>query len=610
MSSLLLSLSTILLIVLSAVAQPPDTLWTRRYGGPYGGVYSYEEGNWIEQTSDSCFIVAGLAGQTGTAGDIYLLKIDSNGDTLWTRLIGDSTRNCAYCVRQTTDNGYIIAGYTVFGDVYVVKTDANGDTLWTRTFGGMGDDKGRCVQQINDGGYIVAGHYEISGPGWYEFYLIRMDINGDTLWTRTYGGSDWEFGRFVQQTQDGGFIMVGTTDSYGAGARDVYLIRTDANGDTIWTRTYGGIRDDLGFCVQQTQDGGFVIIGSTLSYGAGEYDVYLIKTDANGDTILTRTYGRGDGDVGATIQETFDGGFFIFGSTLNNWGDFWFIKTDANFDTIWTKVVGTPYLDTGNSGLQTYDGGYIGAGTYADYAYDPGDVYLVRLASDGSPLSVTLTPHSIPIQIPPGGGSFVFDALVENNTVNPINFDAWEEVILPNGTIYDPFIIRSGLVSPAGSSIMRQITQFVPANIRAGNFTYIGNVGLYPVTVVASDSFPFEVLPGEASPNHNLGWAAYGWEGKEEPVFSTPPDEYISLSTHPNPFNAETDLTFALPEAGEVSLIVYNIQGREIARLVEGWHSAGQYEVTFNGIKLANGIYFAQLISVKSNQTQKLLLIK
>lgn len=152
------------------------------------------------------------------------------------------------------------------------------DTLWMRTYGGADWDEGHSVQQTTDNGYIIAGYTCSFGAGGADVYLIKIDANGDSIWTRTYGGTADDGGWSVQQTSDGGYIITGVTNSFGAGADDVYLIKTNANGDTLWTKTYGEADDDLSYSVQQTADGGYIVAGSTWSFGVGTYDVYLIKT--------------------------------------------------------------------------------------------------------------------------------------------------------------------------------------------------------------------------------------------------------------------------------------------------------------------------------------------
>jgi len=366
------SLSLIPLFVLPAFSQQT---WRRTYGGS-----NDDQGYSVQQTQDGGYIVTGETYSFGAgAWNVYLIKTNASGDTLWTRTYGWSDGHLGNSVQQTSDGGYIIAGTyhnLEFGwdDVYIVKTNAAGDTLWTRTYGGAWNDQGYSVQQTSEGGYIIAGWTNSFGAG---VYLIKTDASGDTLWTKTYGGSNATHGYSVQQTLDGGYIVTGTT-SYGNG--DVYLIKTDASGDTLWTRTYGGTNWDLGNSVHQTSDGGYIIAGFTYSFGPGWPDVYLIKTNASGDTLWTRAYGGTDYNVGNSIQQTSDGGYIVAGTT-SSYGagsfDVYLIKTNATGDTLWTRTFGRTGDDRGYSVQQTTDGGYIVAG------WNGYDVYLVKTDTNG-----------------------------------------------------------------------------------------------------------------------------------------------------------------------------------------------------------------------------------
>jgi len=397
----------VLIIMASGVYAQADTLWTRIYGGS-----DDDEGHSVQQTTDGGFIIAGYTYSYGAGhGDVYLIRTDVNGDTLWTRTYGgDSDDDLGYSVQQTTDGGFIIAGETYsYGaghdDVYLIRTDENGDTLWTKTYGGSDYDGGYSVQQTTDGGFIIAGYTDSYGAGYDDVYLIRTDENGDTLWTKTYGGDYSDGGSSVQQTTDSGFIIAGYTFSYGAGGGDVYLIRTDVNGDTLWTKTYGGSDYDYSESVQQTTDGGFIIAGETYSYGTGKNDVYLIKIDSMGDVLWTRTYGGDSSDLGYSVQQTTDSGFIIAGYTYSygvGGGDVYLIRTDENGNTLLTKTYGGDYSDVGRSVQQTTDGGFIIAGNTYSYgeSYDE-DVYLIRIP----PLIHLLSPN---------GG----ESLIGNSTYN------------------------------------------------------------------------------------------------------------------------------------------------------------------------------------------------
>ena len=346
--------------------------WWRTYGGA-----DNDWGNSVQQTSDGGYIVTGWTKSFGAGSyDVYLIKTDATGDTLWTRTYGGTSLDWSSSVRQTSDGGYIIAGYTSsFGagyfDVYLIKTDPSGDTLWTRTFGDTNHDVGYSVQQTSDGGYIIAGSTQ-------PF---------DTLWTGTHGGRDFDVVHSVQQTSDSCCIEAGFTDSFGAGSADVYLIKTNASGDTVWTRTYGGTSDDYGSSVQQTSDGGYIVVADTGFFGAGSRDVYLVRTNANGDTLWTRTYGGMGDDLGQSVQQTSDGGYIITGSTVSfstGHSDVYLIKTGANGDTLWTRTYGDTNDDGGSSVRQASDGGYIIAGNTYSFGAGDADVFLIKTDANGN----------------------------------------------------------------------------------------------------------------------------------------------------------------------------------------------------------------------------------
>jgi len=386
MKHLLLLISTLAHLHISTLTFAQTT-----FQKTFGGAAYFDEGYAVQQTTDSGYIVAGRTLSFGAGNyDVYVIKTDANGDTLWTRTYGGWSNDYGYAVQQTTDGGYIVAGYTLsFGagssDVYLIKTDANGDTLWTKTYGGTNGEEGLAVQQTIDGGYIVAGYTGNFGAGSNDMYLIKTDVNGDTLWTRTYGGGGNDYGYAVQQTTDGGYIVAGYTLSFGAGSSDVYLIKTDANGDTLWTKTYGGGVTDYGYAVRQTTDGGYIVSGSTESFGAGWTDVYLIKTDVNGDTLWTKTYGGGVTDYGYAVEQTIDGGYIVAGLTLSFGAgnfDVYLIKTDVNGDTLWTRTYGGGGSDNSRVVDQTTDGGYIVTGLIFSGGWY--DMYLIKTDSNGN----------------------------------------------------------------------------------------------------------------------------------------------------------------------------------------------------------------------------------
>ena len=246
--------------------------------------------------------------------------------------------------------------------------------------------------------------------------------------------------------------------------------------------------------------------------------------------------------------------------------------------------------------------------------YNNDELAVVYLQGTGelapSPVSVTLTPHNPPVQIPAGGGSFIFDITIENTSGDSIAFDVWTEAVLPDSSIFGPIILHENISLPAGGSIVREdLNQFIPARALSGYYSYCGKVGDYPDDVLAEDSFPFEKLPGDDAPLHDFGWQLFGWDGEAAPTISTP-TEFALHAAYPNPFNPETQLTFSLPDAGEVSLVIYDVQGRAVAILIDGFQPAGIYQRTFDASELSSGVYFACLKAEGFSQTRKLLLIK
>jgi hypothetical protein len=246
-------------------------------------------GHSLIQTSDGGYAITGYTISFGAGGaDVYVVKLDARGNLQWTKTIGGKHPDSGYSLIQTSDGGYAIAGITEsFGaggkDVYVVKLDANGNLQWTKTIGGKDFEYGYSLIQTFDGGYAIAGATYTFGAGGWDVYVVKLNANGNLQWTKTIGGKSWEAGHSLIQTSDGGYAITGKTESFGAGAVDVYVVKLDAMGNLQWTKTIGGPESEIGFSLTQTSDGGYAIAGYTSSFGAGESDVYVVKLDKNGN---------------------------------------------------------------------------------------------------------------------------------------------------------------------------------------------------------------------------------------------------------------------------------------------------------------------------------------
>ena len=333
-------------LILTLIITLPLTLLGQGWEQTFGGTSS-DWGNSIQQTQDGGYIIVGYSDSFGNGdSDVYLIKTDGSGNEQWTKTFGGGEDDRGYSVQQTLEGGYIIIGWTdSFGnggyDVYLIKTDGNGNEQWSQTWGGENSDQGLSVQQTSDGGYIITGVTNSSVPD--GIFLIKTDESGFEEWFQTYyqgvGGNE------VQQTIDEGYIIVGTDNV--PEVEGIVLIKTDENGIEQWSQTCGG-EYTQGSSVQQTTDGGYIILGWTDSFGNGGYDVYLIKTDGNGNEQWTKTFGGGEDDRGYSVQQTSDGGYIITGVT-NSFGngdsDVFLIKTDDQGNITSTFEIPLPNTD-------------------------------------------------------------------------------------------------------------------------------------------------------------------------------------------------------------------------------------------------------------------------
>ena len=293
-------------------------------------------------------------------------------------------------VDPTSDGGYISVGVTEsFGeggeDVYLVRTDAAGNILWTRSLGGSGDDNGWSVHE-SDGLFFIAGFTDSYGAGDFDCYLIGTDSDGKVEWSRTFGGEGKDRCWGIRPTADGGYVLVGETTSFGSGAEDCYLIRTDASGHEVWSRTFGGEKGDRCFAVAQAGDGGFLLAGQTYSEGAGDRDAYVIKTDELGRQEWSRTFGGAESDVAHSVSKNAEGDFIVTGysASLATLGDDpYVIRIDVEGEVRWTSVFAMEGVNRTLTGEQTTDGGFIMGGFSENRSSGVRSALLVKADADG-----------------------------------------------------------------------------------------------------------------------------------------------------------------------------------------------------------------------------------
>jgi len=361
----------------------------------FGLEYLDEAGYSILQIADSSYVILG-----STENDIFLIKTDPKGTVEWNQNYGGSQFDEARHILQTSDGGYIISGTTEsygFGgsDIWLIKTGPTGLMEWNTYFGGSNTDQGGAIQETTDGGYIIIGNSDFSGDGDQDIWLIRTNSQGDSLWTKTFGGDGLELGTDVQILEDGGFILLGSTESFGNGSSDIWLIKTDSLGETTWTKTFGDNSSDYGKSILKTPDDGYIIRGVTESFGYGNTALVLIKTDSIGNKIWDNAFGGSNGENGNALRETNDGGNILICHSFvheNSAYDIRLIKFDGNGSVNWDKTFGGITHNYGFSVLQTFDGGFALTGSIdiLDTGNENlGDIWFIKTDSEGKTISLS-----------------------------------------------------------------------------------------------------------------------------------------------------------------------------------------------------------------------------
>jgi len=475
---------------------------------------------------------------------IFIINVaHAQPDSLWSRTYGgDSSDVCNY-ILPLIGGGYILDGHTrSFGsgkaDVWVLRTDMNGDTLWSRTYGGNGDDYGFQCVPMQAGGFALCCATESFGSGGFDAWLLRITDNGDSLWSRTFGGAGTDLCGNILQTDSGGFILAGYTDSFGAGLNDMWLVRADANGDSLWSRTFGGAGQDQCFSMIADEAGGVILAGGTTSFGAGRNDMWMLAVSADGDSIWSRTYGTANRNERANcLVRTWDGAYALSGYRVNAAGyfDCLIVRFASNRDRIWETTFPNRQNGYYRSLIETRDSALVVTGWTGNFE----DVWLAKISDSGDSLwSCTFGGDSSDVamsvaQISDGG--FVLAA--QTKSFGARNWDFW--IV---GTGPDPLIVH-------GESLI--------------------------------------MIPSLVTLNHPF----------------------------PNPFNSVTNIAYGLPSAGRVKLAIYDLTGREVIRLVDQEQQSGYHNTLWRGndatgIPVSTGIYLCRLETESFTKSMPMTLLK
>ena len=473
--------------------------WTQTFGTPED-----EFGVSCKTTMDGGYVIAGdMQCQEGLCDDIILVKADDQGTQEWIRSYGgDWQESASSVISVMADGGFLIGGSTEsFGagcaDIYLIRTNEIGDTLWTRTYGGGGNDWCSSVRPTHDGGFVVAG---VCGPGRgdYDIWLLRTDEFGNEIWGRLFGGSEDEWAYDVRQTDDDGYIIAGTTRSFGAGSGDVYLVRLDRSANLLWEATFGGFEDDCAYSVACTMDGGYIVAGYTESFGAGSRDAYLIKVDQFGFQDWDNWFGGDDEDVAYTVKPAIETDGYILAGRTASFGegdnDLYVIKTYYDGSEEWSLTCGGGGYDCGMALQKSGTSGYVVAGATESEGAGKHDVYLVKIDSE-----TALQLEAIPYQtIVPSAGTLDFAVEYMNPTQGLEMAEVLFELFMPGEA--DPTWAQGneGFQFPPGTS-KKNYTFDIPYWPPHGDGYKFKAAVLIDGERVSESAIDFEIVPAMIS---------------------------------------------------------------------------------------------------------------
>ena len=459
-------------------------------------------------------------------------------------------------------------------------------TQFQWTIGGTGSDAAYSIIQTTDGGYVMAGSTGSFGAGNDDMYIVKFDANGTLQWSKTVGGTGNDYCISIIQTTNGGYVVAGFTKSFGAGNYDFYIGKLDGSGTLQWSKTIGGVWDDYARSIIQTTDGGYAMAGYTASFGMS-LDIYIVKLDASGNLQWTRTLGGTGADYCWSMIQTTDGGYTVAGHT-SSFGagnyDFYIGKLDSSGTLQWTRTLGGTSADYCWSIIQTTDGGYSMAGHTESFGAVSGNIYILKL--DGSAniqwsktIGATATDiASSNIQTTDGG----YAVAGHTNSFGVGSYDIYLVKLDANG-------------NTCGNSSS-------PSSISG-----TGGTTNNPTSTVNSPT-PTVITP---TPSIATGGThtILCYTGIQ-PISNGIPDLYKLEQNYPNTFNPSTNIRFDLPKSGSVKLVVFDALGREVATLVNEKLAPGTYEVDWNGSGYASGVYFYKLMTGDYVDIKKMLLVK
>lgn len=548
--------------------------WPQIYGGN-----GAEVGQSVQETSDGGFVVTGYTNSFGQGmADTWLIKTDKFGNLEWDKTYGGSYNDYGMYIDVTDENEYLIAHNTSDASgIYsgnLLLTDTIGNEKMGRQFGSGGITEVNSIHKTTDGSYIMAGSSSPAEGEPFDFLLIKIDDNGDQLWRYTYGGVGDDACISMQQTSDGGYILLGTTSSYGDGGIDLWLVKTDEDGNKVWDKTFGGPGNDEGKSLELTSDGGFILAGQTDSYGEGGSDCYLVKTDENGNEQWSKTFGSQYEDEFNGLIQAPDGGYISVGTTDRNGNsDVLLIKTDSSGNKIWEQIIGGDLADVGKAICNTSDGNFAITGRTRNWGADGNDIFLMKIIQEEGP-SIVISKLEGQLKYSQAGDAIDYTIVLKNTGNVPL-----EQVNIVDLNADEGSLNYSSSLLGVGESITCTATHTITQQD-------IDNDSIVNAVTVSAYYNENEITASDTIVSYyeeNTTFSDYTLTDEYFRVYPNPSSNYVTIEFD-NPYGEEYQITM-IDSSGKIVLLKSKISSDTININTSNFLS-GLYYITLRGEKI------------------------
>jgi hypothetical protein len=623
-----------------------EMIWQEIYGGD-----GADRGMRVIADSTAGYLLAGYTRSYGTGGfDAWLIKIDSSGRIEWQKTYGESLDDYALDVIPTKDGGYVVAGSTTDmleekDDLWVFNVDSEGNIGWETILGDFDHDKARSIKPTADGGYIVAGYTVQSLDSHYDLWLIKLDNEGDSLWSRTYGGDERDVAQWIQVTSDDNFLVMGYNESL-HGNRDIWIIKTDSEGNIINSTTFGGEYGEYGHILNKTNDGNYIITGYTESFGALGWDLLMLKIDGNGDEIWSKKYGGMFEDFGHDIQQNQSGGYVCLGITgsygSGGW-DAWVLWTDSTGNIMPPISLESPYLYS-ITDIPTDQGGWVNVEFYRSL-FDTDSLILPKVAT-AELYTVEINDGSgwMAVASTAAYGKSEYSVLVPTTRDSTSESDgfidfriiaAMEEGNFASNVVsgYSVDNLAPEVPSSVGGSVSEEseiliswqankesdLKYYTVYRAQQGSplemMTQITETWYTDKEIMKDIIYAYSITATDHSGNESDKSDIVEFRITHLESISALPMTYYLSQNYPNPFNPETTIKYGLLNSGEVTIRVFDILGNLVTELLNQYQNKGHHQVIWNGKnnqneQVSSGIYYYQLVTQKFQDIRKMVLVR